>query len=653
MTMTMTGDQSGTARVLIDRRMPVGAEIVPGIGVRFRVWAPRRQAVDVVLENGVGGVHSLKHEGDGYFSTLATGLGAGARYRFRLGTKDLKPDPASRFQPEGPDGPSEVVDPSTFRWTDQTWRGPKAVEGQVLYEMHIGTFTREGTWPAAAKQLPYLVDLGVTALEIMPIDEFPGAFGWSYDGVFLFAPYHVYGAPDDARRFVDRAHALGLAVVLDVVFNHLGPEGNVLADFSEDYFSRTYRTDWGAALNFDGPHCGPVREFVLANVAYWIDEFHADGLRVDATQTLYDKAREPSRHIVSAIARSIRQAAKGRQVLVIGESEPQRAGLLRSEENGGYGYDMLWSDDFHHSAVVAATGSREGYFEDYLGVPQEFVSAFKRGWLYQGQWNLRQKKRRGSAALDLSPCSFIFFLQNHDQVANSSLGVRLHALTSPARYRVVSALLLLAPATPLIFQGQEFASSSQYHYFGDLRQPISDAMHQGRRDFVRQFAGLATDAMQARVPHPADPRSFTASKLDHAERDAGPHALTLALYRDLLRLRRDDPVLSIPCPHLDGAVLGAEAFVIRWFGPGGADRLLVVNLGVELPLRVTAEPLLASPDGTKWRVVWSSEDPRYGGFGALRPESESKNWRLSAHSAVVLAPEAVVEDEHRDPPGSV
>ena len=643
-------DQPDAAHV---RRLPIGAEMVPGSGVSFRVWAPRQSSVEVVLEERGGEAQRLKAEGDGYFSVCVPGVAAGSRYWFRLGGTDLKADPASRYQPEGPHGPSAVVDPSAFRWTDHDWRGLKGVEGQVLYELHVGTFTLEGTWAAAAAQLPYLADLGVTVLEIMPLNEFPGAFGWSYDGVFLFAPEHVYGAPDDVRRFVDRAHALALAVVIDVVFNHIGPEGNVLRDYSDDYFSKTHGTEWGDALNFDGANSGPVREFVLANAGYWIDEFHCDGLRVDATQSLFDDVPEPSRHIAAAIARRVREAARGLGVLVIGESEPQRAALLRSEKDGGYGYDMVWSDDFHHSAIVASTGTREGYFEDYLGAPQEFISAYKHGWLYQGQWNVRQKKRRGSGAWDLPPSSFLFYVQNHDQVANSSLGVRLHALTSPARYRVVSALLLLAPATPLIFQGQEFASSSRFAYFGDLQPPIDAAMHQGRRLFLEQFAGLATEAMQSRVPRPSDPDVFATAKLDHAERDAGTHALTLALYRGLLRLRRDDPVLSIHAPRLDGAVLAPEAFVIRWFGPEGDDRLLIANFGVELRLRVVAEPLLAAPDGTAWRLIWASEDPRYGGLGAPSPESESENWRLGAQSVVVLAPEHVPTDEHRDLPGSV
>jgi maltooligosyltrehalose trehalohydrolase len=374
---------------------------------------------------------------------------------------------------------------------------------------------------------------------------------------------------------------------------------------------------------------------------------------VDATQGLFDKSDD---HIVGRIAARLREAgdAAGRTVLVVGESEPQHVRLLRPADKGGMGYDMLWSDDFHHAARVAATGNRQGYYGDYLGTPQELVSVLKRGWLYQGQWNLRQEKRRGTPALDVPPCAFLFYLQNHDQIANSGPGLRLHALIGPARYRVVSALQLLAPATPLIFQGQEYAASAPFLYFGDLAQPFADQMHQGRKAFVSQFAGLATPEMQERVPHPKDPDVFARCKLDPTQRDRGPHAEVLALYRDLLRLRRDDPVFSTRCPGFDGAVLGPEAFVLRWFGHDpGDDRIMLVNLGVELRLSVAPEPLLAPPEGAVWRVLWSSEAPRYGGSGTPAPESETSNWVLDGQSAVVLAPAPATDDEHRDPPGTV
>ncbi len=496
---------------MIKRRQPVGAEIVPDGSVHFRVWAPKHREVEVVLETGANGscAFALQPEAEGYFGGTVAGVSSGTYYRFRLGgsSAEVLPDPASRFQPEGPRGPSEVIDPSSFHWTDQAWQGISSIEGHVLYELHIGTFTPQGTWTAGLQQLPYLAELGVTVLEVMPVAEFPGSYGWGYDGVNLFAPFHGYGTPDDVRLFVDRAHALGLGVILDVVYNHLGSEDNYLGKYSDDYVSRNYQSEWGDTLNFDGPGCGPVREFVLANVAYWIEEFHFDGMRVDATQGLHDSGPE---HILAQIVRRMRQAAGNRRILVVGESEPQRAGLLRGAHRGGIGFDMLWSDDFHHTATVAATGNREAYYGDYLGSPQELVSVLKRGWLYQGQWNLRQGKRRGSPALDIAPAAFIGYLQNHDQVANTARGERLHLKTTPGRFRALSALLLLGPTTPLLFQGQEFAASSPFLYFSDARPEVSERVRQGRRKFLEQFPSLATKPMQEQVPSPNRPDLFYA-----------------------------------------------------------------------------------------------------------------------------------------------
>jgi maltooligosyltrehalose trehalohydrolase len=639
------------------RKYPIGAEVLASGGTHFRVWAPRHSRVDVVLESGPGapGTFPLRAEAEGYFGGVADGARAGTRYRFRLGDDEQTlPDPASRYQPDGPDGPSEVVDPSSFTWTDAAWRGIVSPQGQVIYELHIGTFTPEGTWAAAEDELEYLAGLGVSVLEIMPLSEFPGRFNWGYDGVDLFAPFHEYGTPDDVRRFVDRAHALGLGVILDVVYNHLGPEWNVLPHYSDDYFSRRHKSEWGDTLNFDGPNCRAVREFVLTNVDYWIDEFHLDGMRVDATQGLYDTGPV---HILREIAHRIHEAGGGRRTLVVGESEPQRAVLLRGPRAGGMGFDMLWNEDFHHAAMVAATGVREGYYGDYQGTPQELVSTTKRGWLYQGQWNLRQGKRRGSLAWDIPPHSFISYLQNHDQVANSPGGERIHRQTSPGRYRAITALQLLGPATPLLFQGQEYAASSPFLYFSDLRSEIAEELLQGRRDFLKQFASQATPEMQALVPPPHDLRGFRRSKLDPAERERVEHAKILAMHRELLRLRREDPTIRAGQRPgaIDGAVIGPEALVLRWFAPEGTgdERLLLVNLGVELSLRATAEPLLSPPgDGRRWRLLWSSEDPRYGGRGTPAPESEEGNWNLPSHAALLMGPEDALGDEYRNLPGT-
>ena len=590
-------------------------------GVRFRVWAPKRKKVEVATGTGS---FELEAEGDGWFSGLVEGIGAGTLYKYRLDGGEDFPDPASRFQPEGPHGPSQVIDPSTFPWTDEGWRGIRR-EGQVLYEMHVGTFTPEGTWEAASRELPELARLGITVIEMMPVAEFPGRFGWGYDGVNLFAPYHIYGEPDDLRRFVDRAHAAGLGVILDVVYNHFGPDGNYLRQYSDAYFTDRYENDWGDAIDFEP---GPVREFFLANAGYWIDEFHFDGLRLDATQDIHDASDD---HILSAMCRRVREAAIGRSAYLVAESEPQEARLVRE-----LGIDALWNDDFHHTAMVALTGRNEAYYTDYLGTAQELVSAVKYGYLYQGQRYSWQKKRRGSSSLDLPPPAFVSYIQNHDQIANSGRGERCHLLSSPGRFRALTALLLLGPATPMLFQGQEFCASAPFRYFADHEPELAQAVQKGRLEFLAQFPSLKGPEMQACIADPRDPSTFEICRLDLSERES--HASCYAMHRDLLRLRREDPVFRAQAAGgLDGAVLTPEAFVLRFFSKGD-DRLLFVNLGRDLDLIPAPEPLLAPPDGACWEVVWSSEDPRYGGGGTPPPEDREGGWHLTGQAAVVLRP---------------
>jgi maltooligosyltrehalose trehalohydrolase len=610
----------------------VGAETLPEHGVHFRVWAPSASRVDVVLEE-IGRDVALEPEAGGYFSADVADVAAGARYRFRLdGGGATYPDPASRFQPQGPHGPSQVIDPGAFEWTDDGWRG-LSLPGQVIYEMHIGTFTRAGTWDAAREELPELATAGITVLEVMPVAAFPGRFGWGYDGVNLYAPSELYGTPDDFRRFVDRAHALGLGVILDVVYNHLGPDGNYLRQFSPDYFTDRYPNEWGESINFDGERAGPVRDFYVGNAGYWIDEFHLDGLRLDATQQIFDASPE---HIMTAIGRRVREAARGRATIVVAENEPQHTRLVRPVEAGGYGLDGLWNDDFHHSVRVALTGRSEAYYSDYHGTPQELISAVKRGYLYQGQRYAWQSKRRGTPTTGLPPASFVAYIQNHDQVANSGRGERIHQLTTPGRYRAMTALLLLAPSTPMLFQGQEFAASSPFLFFADHTVDLARLVHKGRGEFLAQFPSLAVPEMEACLADPADRATFERCKLDLAERDR--HAAAYALHRDLLRLRREDAVFRAPrAGSVDGAVLAAEAFVLRFFGERDDDRLLVVNLGRDLVLGAAAEPLLAPPEDRRWRMVWSSEDPRYGGCG-MPPLPADESWHLIGHTAMVLAP---------------
>ena len=610
------------------RRFPVGAEVASG-GVHFRVWAPITKTVEVVFDGGE--TVPLRAEVSGYFSGFVPNARAGSRYKYRLDAVELCPDPASRFQPEGPHGSSQIVDAGAFAWTDRNWGGV-SLPHQVIYEMHIGTFTRDGTWSSAAAELPHLAETGVTVLELMPVAEFPGRFGWGYDGVQWFAPAHIYGCPDDFRRFVDRAHALRLGVILDVVYNHLGPDGNYLSKFAPQYFCEK-TTDWGKAINFDGDDSGPVREFVIANARYWTGEFHLDGLRLDATQDIHDCSED---HILRAMAREVREHAAPREVIFIAENEPQEVKLVKPAEQCGYGLDALWNDDFHHAAMVALTGHNEAYYSDYLGTPQEFISSMKYGYLYQGQRYQWQRKRRGTAGLDIPPAAFVTFLQNHDQIANSAYGKRCHALSSPGKLRAVTALLLLAPGTPMLFQGQEFAASSPFLFFADHGSRLAEEIRLGRAEFLAQFPSLATPEMQDRFADPGDPATFERCKLDHTERET--HREIYDLHCDLLKLRRAEPVFRAQKRHgVDGAVLSSEAFLLRFFGEQGDDRLLLVNLGVNLHLDPAPEPLLAPPDGSEWITQWSSEDPKYGGIGTP-PLDSDENWRIPGHAAVLLKP---------------
>ena len=619
----------------VARRLPVGADLQPDGSTHFRVWAPRPREIRLVIETPAGreGEIPLDPDGDGFFSVGVTDVGAGTRYRYRLDGR-LLPDPASRFQPEGPFGPSEVVDPTAHRWRDGGWGG-STLRGQVIYELHIGTVTPDGTWNAAMARLADIARLGVTAIEVMPVAEFPGRFGWGYDGVFPYAPTRLYGTPDDFRAFVDTAHSLGLGVILDVVYNHLGPSGCVHREFSTAYFTRQYDNEWGDALNFDGGDAGPVREYFLANAGYWIDEFHVDGLRLDAVQSIRDRSPEP---IVAAVARRAREAGGHRRVLVIAENERQDTALLRARQEGGAGLDAAWNDDFHHSAVVALTGRREAYYSDHRGTPQEFISAAKYGYLFQGQRYAWQQQPRGARSDGIPPEAFVTFIENHDQVANSGLGARLHQRGAPGQYRALTALSLLLPSTPMLFQGQEFGASSPFLYFADHGGDLAEAVRAGREAFVAQFPSLAGPDARARLPVPHDPATFERCKLRWEERVI--HAEHLQLHEDLLALRREDEAFRQQRPGaLDGAVLGERAFVLRFLaGSEAAERLLVINLGTDLVEGSFAEPLVAPPPGRTWRTRWSSEHVRYGGAGVC-DIVPADGWRIPGHSATVLAPE--------------
>ena len=613
------------------RRLSAGVEL-SGDAAHARVWAPACRSIDVVIEPRTTGERQaipLTKDQDGFFEGSIEAE-AGDRYWFRLNGVTLRPDPASRFQPDGPHGPSEIVDPSRFAWTDARWGGIGA-EGQVVYELHVGTFTREGTWRTAIEQLPHLADLGITVIEMMPVAEFAGRFGWGYDGVDLYAPTHLYGRPDDLRAFVDRAHALGIGVILDVVYNHVGPDGNYLAEYAAEYFTGRYQNDWGQALNFEGRT--PARMFFVENAGYWIDEFHFDGLRLDATQDIHDSSSE---HVIAAIVRRVREAAGARRTYIVAENEPQQPKIVRPHPKGGYGADALWNDDLHHTSIVALTGIREAYYTDYKGAPQEFISAARYGYLYQGQWYQWQKKRRGEPDLDLPGHAFVAYLENHDQVANTPFGRRLHELTSPARLRALTAFTLLGPGTPMLFQGQEFASSAPFLYFADHKAELNKSIRNGRREFLAQFPSVTDPEVVAALPSPVDVETFERCKLDVRERERNQS--TYALHRDLLEIRRNDPVMRrVGHVRPDGAVLSSNAFLLRLRGGTDGDRLLIVNLGCDLDLLPIPEPLLAPPMHCRWVLQWSSASVRYGGQG--RAPLADDHLHIPGDTAVLLRSE--------------
>ena len=597
-------------------------------GTSFCVWAPGHAAVAVLIEDRPA--VAMQPDGDGYFTAQLADVRQGARYRFQLdGVPDPLPDPASRWQPEGPQGPSVVVS-HTFAWHDADWPGVPP-DGQVLYEVHIGTFTHEGTWTAAAERLETLRDLGVTVLQVMPISEFNGRFGWGYDTVLHYAPTHLYGTPDDIRRFVDRAHGLGLGVILDVVYNHVGI-GEHFADFSPHYFSTKHEVEWGHTFNFDGANSGPVRRFIVENAAYWIREFHFDGLRLDATQALFDDG-EP--HIIAEIVRECRAAAPGRQVYIVAENQPQDRQLVEALTDGGYDVNAIGNDDFHHAARVALTGHNDFYYRDYQGTSSELLASAKYGFLYQGQRSDMRDQAYGTPSLDLKPWNFIHFLENHDQVANSARGLRMDKLGSPGNIRAITALWLLSPQTPCLFHGQEFGASTRFLYFAGFDGETAAAVAEGRAQNLRQFAGVSDPAMLARLADPAALDTFADSKLDWAEFDR--HASVVALHRDLLRLRREEPAIARQGrgARIDGAVLGDNALFLRYLSEDGDDLLLFVNLGRDRHMNIVPDPLVAPPRGQRWEPLWSSEHPDYGGSGRYAADT-SKFWILPGNSALLF-----------------
>ncbi len=563
------------------------------------MWAPACTTVEVCLENPPhGAILAMRPQAGGFFGCFAEGSSPGDLYRFRLDGAGPFPDPASRFQPAGVHGPSEVVDPASLRWTDEAWQGVP-LERLVTYELHVGTFTPRGTFAGVTDKLSELVDLGVTAIELMPVAEFPGRWNWGYDGVDLFAPAHRYGRPEDLARLVNESHRLGLAVLLDVVYNHVGPDGAYWSRFTPDYFSARHRTPWGPALNLDGPRSAPVRDFLIENALRWITEYHLDGLRLDATHALVD---ESPRHFLAELESSIRSGVE-RPVLLVAEDHRNLAALVKSPAEGGYGLDAVWSDDFHHEVHRIVTEERGGYYRDFTGQVADLATAIRDGWLFQGQHSEHYGGLRGTDPAGMPARRFVNFLQNHDQVGNRALGERLNHLVDPAAFRAATVLLLTAPESPLLFMGEEWAAPEPFLYFTDHEPELGRRVTEGRGRDLQHIAGITTDA----APDPQDPETFERCRLDWGYRSDLPHRGVLHLHRALLRLRREDPLFR-DSPGRDAVIepLEEDGLILRYI-LGGREALVVVRLRGAGPMALPASGGAAA----SWRISLSTEDSEF------------------------------------------
>jgi maltooligosyltrehalose trehalohydrolase len=585
-----------------------------GGGVRFRVWAPERERVELVLEDaGAAAAPPLERDADGYWSGFAPALAAGARYRYRLDGEGPFPDPASRFQPEGVHGASQVVDASRFAWSDRDWRGV-ALEDLVVYELHVGSFTPAGSFAGVAARLPELVGLGVTAVELMPLGDFPGNRNWGYDGVDLFAPARCYGTPDDLRRLVEHAHNLGLAVLGDVVYNHLGPDGAYLGLFSPGYFNPAHPTPWGAAVNLDGPASAHARAFFVENALHWIHEYRFDGLRLDACHALVD---DSERHFLAELQARARETVTDRQVLVIAEDSRNLVSMVRPESADGWGLDAVWADDLHHQLRVHLAGDRDGYYADFAGSSADIARTLRDGWFFQGQPSRHFGGPRGTDPTPAHPQCFVVCLQNHDQVGNRALGERLHQQIDAAAWRAASTLLLLAPETPLLFMGQEWGASSPFLYFTDHNPQLGRLVTQGRRREFAGFAAFSDPATRERIPDPQAEATFAASRLDWVERECEPHAGQLRLHQALLALRRELTAARRARGAFDVSAHGEDGLVLDYRPLGEAPTRLTVAVwlrgagGLVLAPAVAAGADRGAAPAPSWSERLSTEDARF------------------------------------------
>jgi len=575
--------------------MPFGAQVRDDGAVRFRLWAPAQPALVLVLQDARGEQElPMARAHDGWFETVTKGARPGSRYGFRLGDGLRIPDPASRFQPEDVQGLSEVIDPKAYDWKDKDWRG-RPWEEVVLYELHVGTFTSEGTFRAVIEKLGHLAGLGVTAIELMPVADFPGRHNWGYDGVLPFAPDSSYGRPGDLKALVNAAHALGLMVFLDVVYNHFGPEGNYLHRYAPQFFTEHHKTPWGAAINFDDTGSRTVRDFFIHNALYWLEEYHFDGLRLDAVHAIMDDSQPD---ILRELAQSV-AAGPGleRHVHLVLENEHNESRYLERDSAAcPLAYVAQWNDDIHHALHVILTGEREGYYVDYADTPLRHLGrCLTEGFAYQGDPSTyRHGEARGESTRGLPPTAFVSFLQNHDQIGNRAFGERLTLLANPRALRAATSVLLLAPQPPLLFMGEEWGSRAPFPFFCDFGAELGAAVTAGRRQEFAHFPAFRDPATRARIPDPNDPATFATAVLDWRDLERTDHREWLTLHRNLLALRRREIVprlgtLAGGQGHFQ--VLSGQALDAHWTFGDGSRLTLLANLG-DAPL-----PGIQSPAG--------------------------------------------------------
>ncbi|MGU3496079.1 malto-oligosyltrehalose trehalohydrolase [Xanthobacteraceae bacterium A53D] len=587
--------------------MPFGA-VLTREGVHFRLWAPDVERIDLVLKDGP--VLEMAREAGGWHHLVTDLASPGTRYAFRLPDGLEVPDPASRHQPDDVHGPSEVIDPAAYEWRDDGWRGRPWHEA-VIYEMHVGTFTPEGTFAAAAQKLDDLKALGITAVEIMPVADFPGARGWGYDGTLFFAPEAAYGRPEDFKAFVQAAHDRGIMVMLDVVYNHFGPDGNYLPVYVPRFFTERHHTPWGAAVNYDGADALPVRAFVIHNALYWIEEFQLDGLRLDAVQAIKDASEE---HLLEELARRIRDGSPGRQVHLILENEENDAARL--EPGPAHTFSAQWNDDLHHVLHTAVTGESEAYYGDYAGDVEKRARAIAEGFAFQGEMMHHRGSERGTPSSHLPPTAFVSFIQNHDQIGNRAFGERITRLAPPDAVRAAAAVYLLGPQIPMLFMGEEWAARAPFLFFCNFTGDLAEAVRKGRRAEFAKFSAFRDPARAATIPDPLDLGTFRASTLDWSEIATQPHAGVRDWYQRILAVRRERIVPLLPAITKGGTwrIVGGQGVEVRW---QAGDHVL--DLKANLSAQSVAGFAAAAGD-----TLWAE-----GGVADGRAEPWSVLWTLT------------------------